>query len=112
MLYSLLAKLCHFVPCEAARSLVIQSISAKQHIKYVSVAKLEESNEAEIEADCFWQVMDADQAAFPDFLTKMLPCMDAGVESDNLALVQSPQVVLSSCENFDVLHVLSAVSQA
>ena len=40
--------------------------------------------------------MDADQAAFPDFLTKMLPCMDAGVESDNVALVQSPQVTASA----------------
>ena len=39
-----------------------------------------------------WQVLDADQAAFPDFLTKTLPCMDAGIDSDNVALVQSPQV--------------------
>jgi len=38
------------------------------------------------------QVLDADQAAFPDFLTNILPCMDAGLESDNVALVQSPQV--------------------
>ena len=37
-------------------------------------------------------VLDADQAAFPDFLTSILPCLDAGVESDNVALVQSPQV--------------------
>lgn len=37
-------------------------------------------------------VLDADQAAFSDFLVKLLPCLDAGVESDNVALVQSPQV--------------------
>ena len=37
-------------------------------------------------------VLDADQAAFPDFLTKMLPCFDAGNPCDNVALVQSPQV--------------------
>ena len=36
--------------------------------------------------------LDADQAAFPDFLTSILPCMDAGVDADNVALVQSPQV--------------------
>ena len=37
-------------------------------------------------------VLDADQAAFPDFLTSILPCLDAGIDSDNVALVQSPQV--------------------
>lgn len=43
---------------------------------------------------CWLQVLDADQAAFPDFLIKVLPCMDAGIEGDNVALVQSPQVLL------------------
>lgn len=42
------------------------------------------------------QVLDADQAAFPDFLTKILPCMDAGADSDNVALIQSPQVLIQA----------------
>lgn len=37
-------------------------------------------------------VLDADQAAFSDFLTSLLPCLDAGTDADNVALVQSPQV--------------------
>ena len=52
---------------------------------------------------CLFQVLDADQAAFPDFLTSVLPCMDAGVESDNVALVQSPQVFTGALQSTDSL---------